>query len=345
MDTTQLFIDHIEGIGPARKVDLEGAGVHFVCELLLIPPIALATQTGISMEQIQDWRTAALFLELDSMNAQWAEALTRNKSYDLEHLAHMSLEDLSEVFTQALEDNIINEVPDLEAMAAMKMEASKHHFGTQIQGVVTDESMEPIEGALISCGNHEAISNAKGLWKISGLAHNESPLVFIRKEGFATHYIEDIFMDVDVWSTELTSTVLAEGSSEALIWDEYNGDDLPPLTSYKTKQLILGVDDIRVRDIIKVTELYKDGDIKTISIFRSMTDNQLNIHCYRIAADAFNGDPAIGSYWTKRGTGLQPMGLGDESVLALRQLHNNPPPSHDPSLPWTQFFTTSNARS
>lgn len=345
MDTTKLPIEHIEGIGPARKADLEAAGVHFVCELLFIPPIALASATGLSLERIEDWRTAALILELDSMNAQWAEALVRNKVYDLEQISDLSLEKLSEKFAQAVEDNLINEVPDTETMSTMKVEAAKHHYASQLQGIITDESGEPVEGASISCGYIEAVSNSKGLWKISGLSFSDSPPVFIRKEGFNTQHLEEVSLDTDIWSTDLISTVLVEGTSEALVWDEYKGDTLPPLISYKAKQLILGEEDIRLRDILKITELYKDGDIKTISIFRSMTDNQLNIHCYRIAADSFNGAPEIGTYWAKRSTGLQPLGLGDESVLMLRKLHNTPPPSYEPSLPWTQFFTSNSIRS
>lgn len=344
MDTTTLPIEYIEGIGPARKAELEAVGIHFVCELLLVPPRALAASTGLSMERIQDWRTAALFLELDTMNAQWAEALTRNKVYDLAHIAHLSLEQLGEKFDQAVEDNLINEIPDTETVAAMKVEAAQHHYGSQLQGVVTNEAFEPVEGATVSCGSREAMSNAKGLWKITGLSFRESPPVFIRKEGFQTQYVENANLDVDVWSTALMTTVLAEGSSEALVWDEYKGDTLPPLISYKTKQLILGEADIRPKDIIKVTERYANGDIKTISIFRSMTDNQLNIHCYRIAADAFNGAPEIGTYWAPGSSGLQDLGVGDESVLMLRELHHAPPPSYDPSLPWTQFFTSSSVR-
>lgn len=338
MDTSTLTIDGIEGIGPARRADLEAIGIHYVCDLLLTPPIAIASSTDLSMEMIEGWRTAALFLELDSMSTQWAEALVHGKLYDNEQLGKMSLEKLASLFAQAVEDNLINEIPDIETMASIKVEATKHHYCSQLQGWVLDESEQPIEGVTITCGRKEVVSNSKGFWKMSGLSFSDNPPLFARKDGYRTYYVENAQLDLDDWSTDLIQIQLIPGTSNPLVWDEYKGDQLPPLVSYKLKQLILGVEDIRIRDILKVTESYVNGDLKTISIFRSMNENQLNIHCYRISPEHFGETPEIGSYWCKRSSGLQPLGLGDESVLILRQLHNVPPPAYDPSAPWTQFF-------
>ncbi len=342
MDTTRLSIASIEGIGANRKAGLEDAGVHFVCDLLLASPTALSAATNLSMIRIESWRTAALFLELDCMNAQWAEALVYKKVFDLEQLGEMSLEKLNSLFSQAAEENIIHEVPDTETLSTMKVEATRHHFSAQLQGIVVDDAGDPIADVLISCGFREVTSNAKGFWKMTGLSFTGSPSIFASKEGYITHYTERALMDVDVWSTDLLTLQMAPGNSTPLTWDEYLGDKLPSLVTFKAKQIILRFDELRSRDIIKVTETYKNGDIKLISIFRSMTNHQLNIHCYRMLPNLFGEDPVIGSYWCKRSTGLQPLGLGDESVLMLKRLHNKPPPVIDPSAPWTQIFESNN---
>lgn len=338
MDTTKLPIDSIEGIGPARKAELEAVGIHYVCELLLVSPSAIASSSDLSMEMIEDWRKAALFLELGSMNTQWAEALVDGNVYDLKHLGDLSMEELNAIFAQAIEDQLINEAPDSETLIAMKIEATKHHYGAQLQGLVTDEAGNALENVHIAVGKQETETNSKGLWKMTEFVYSNSPPLFARKEGFKTNLTSAAPLDVDDWSTDLLTIELEAGLSEALFWDEYRGDELPPLVGYRAKQLILGIEDLRPRDIMKVTEYYKDGDIKLISIFRSMTNNQLNILCYRLAPGLFIEEPEVDSYWCQRSTGLTPLGLGDESVLVLKKMHNTPPPPYDPSAPWTQLF-------
>lgn len=338
MDTTTLPITHIEGIGPGRKTVLDEAGVHYVCDLLLTPPPTLSSVTGIPIKSIEHWRTAALFLELDSMNAQWAEALVHERVYDLEHLGEISLEELRALFARAVGTNLINEGPDTETLASIKVEATRHHYSAQVQGIVMDESESPIEGVQITCGFREILTNAKGFWKMTGLSFTGNPSILAKKEGHITHYTERAPLDVDVWSMDLLHIQMDRGVSEPITWDEYNGDQLPPLVSYKVKQIILGIEKVRTRDILKITETYKNGDIKLISIFRSMTDNQLNIHCYRISPEVFLEDPEMGTLWCRQNTRLKPLGLGEESILVLKKLHNKPRPTYDPSAPWTQIF-------
>lgn len=338
MDTTKLSINTIEGIGEIRKADFNMAGIHYVCDLLLTPPSILSATTHLSVVSIEKWRTAALLLELDCMNAQWAEALVRNGVFDLEQIGHLSLDELNVLFAKAVQDHLITEVPDMETLSTMKVEATRHHYSSQVQGLVVDESGSPIEGVHISCGHRDAESNGKGFWKITGLSFSDRPSVFARKEGYTTQYLAHAPLDIDVWSTAMLTLQLIQGASGPLSWDEYKGDKLPSLVSFKAKQIILGVEDVRPRDIMKVTEIYKNGDIKLMSIFRSMTDDQLNIHCYRISPELFTEDPVPGSYWRKRRGRLEPLGLGDESVLMLKKLHNAPPPVIDPSAPWTHIL-------
>ena len=292
-----------------------------MADLLLSPPAALAQQTGLGVEQLEAWRSAALFLELPGMNAQWAEALVRGGITGMEMLMDTGDEALAGCFSSARTAGTIPDEPDADTRMQLRLEATRHQFGARVHGRCVDADGVPVEGVEVSLGDRSTTSNAQGYWLFHSLDLGGSFTVFLRKEGFARRALNDLPAFRDALVIDLPVMVLEAGSDTPIAFDEYAGDTLPPLDSYHPRQVIAGPEALRQHDLLKVTRHYTNGDVKLISLFLGTEDQHLNIRCFRLAGGVFRAVPPLGTYYLFVGRQLQRVDMGEESEYLMKAIH------------------------
>ncbi len=314
-------VDTIEGIGPATVLKLAPAGVRMVADLLLAPPAALAPTTGLGVEQLEAWRAAALFLELPSLNAQWAEALVEGGITGMEMLMDAEEAALEACFAAAREAGRIPDVPDAATRMAMRLEATRHQFGARVHGRCVDADGAPLEGVQVYLGDRTTTSNAQGYWLFHSLDLGDSFTVFLHKEGYLRRALSHLPAFRDPLVIDLPLISMEEGPDEPIVFDEYAGDALPPLDSYHARQVIKDASGLRQNDLLKVTRHYTNGDVKLISVLLSTSDQYLNIPCFRLSGQVFRDVPPLGTYYMFAGRQLHRVDMGEESVYIMKAFH------------------------
>lgn len=325
MDITNTDVQELEGIGPAYAQTLSEAGVASVFDLLENAPAALAFNTGLPLSKVEQWRSAALFLQAEGMNAQWAEATVAAGIYTFDDWLDKELAELAEVFENALSEGIIPTAPDTSQLYAITKEISRLHFGYKASGTVSDEQGNPIEGAEVLVGKYSTSTNAKGQWHLTGMQGAIQSGLIIIKEGFSTHYTANLTLENDNLIISSLTTMLTAGESLPITWDELDGDTLPSLTNIRSSIRIQGEDALRNKDLLVVSDHYQDGDIRMVSEYIVIENNVLVINGYRVSPDKFESLPTVGSYWIHHEGKFYAINMDRFSVEAFKNGSKNPP--------------------
>ena len=319
MEILNLPVDTIEGIGPAYAALLRQEQIITVHDLLLYAPISIADRTGIPASRIEKWRSAALLLELPAFDHQLAEALVAGGIATLDALLSKDLESLTSIFEAARTSGLIADVPDSSALFAMVREAASLHYGATLQGVIRNDAGVPLEGVAVLSGRYKTRSNARGIWRISGVHHHGALSVFISKDGYVVEHLPNFPAQHDDFTTELVETILHAGENVPIVLDEYLGDALPPLQCYDTDIRIESTP-LREGDMLRVHSIYANNDVKMVSLFNAMENNELVIRCYRVSNLQFAETPAIDSIWQPLGDGLRQIPIRPQGIPLLKRL-------------------------
>ena len=310
-------IDRINGISQTQKLELQEIDINFLIDFFLGTPENIASKSNFSLENIENWRSAALLLQMNQLTPIMAEALVKNRIFEFEELAETNLQKLQEILSEFIEE----ESP-LEFLSNLKVEACKLFYSGLIQGQILDSEGNPISNVEVNLGNHSTYSNDLGIWRLNGIQTKHVAL-FFSKENFQTLMIGEVSVDSDMFSTELLITELQSGISKPIILDEYLGDDLPFLDQYAIKEDIRTEEDLRSNDILKVSWHYKNGDIKLVSIFQSLRNNEIILHCFRVPPTRIDSDCLLQSTWEFKNTELVKSDIPESALIIMKQLHKN----------------------
>ena len=313
-------VSEIEGIGPATAELLSDLGIDYLNDFLRNTPPFLASQSDFSLEKFEEWRSSTLLLELEGMDKQLAEALVEDGVIDPEHLSILDLDELSQMVTNALADDRVDEIPGPAQLAALQVKAAKVTFGRQVQGRVQDENGVPIEGVEMKIAGHSTLSNSKGYWRVIGLNPISTIRVLAIKEGYVSHVVDDVIPESDMYSMEIMDIVMPAGVSEAIVLDEYLGDDLGTLDDYVIDEVNLGEEEIREGDLFKVSYHYVNGDIKFTSMYLSMSNEYLQVFCFRVSGEHFHSPPELYTYWKVQDGQIVPSDVSDGSLLITKAI-------------------------
>ena len=289
----------IEGIGPQTAALLAAAGIQTVSDLLTQSPdfIHALTSSVASYEEVRAWRAAALLLQVDGMTAQWAEALVAHEVDEFDRLLELDLARLQAIFETAVGDGVIDTAPSADELFSMVRDAAAVHHGGKAQGHVVDTSGEPVPGATVRIGFSETITNESGFWQILKLDAGKPQLVTVFADGYADSATTGITVYTDDWTTATHETELQAGTSEAVVLDEFDGDELPLLTSYVPDVQRFDEAELRDGEVLVVHQLYKRSPhARLVSVFRGFSRGQLLVRAYKVALENLPGtvEPGAG---------------------------------------------------
>lgn len=313
-------VSEIEGIGPATAGSLSELGIDYLNDFLRNTPPFLASQSDFSLEKFEEWRSSALLLELEGMDKQLAEALVEDGVVDPEHLSILNLDELSEMVSLALADDRVDEIPGSAQLAALQVKAARFTYGRQVQGRVIDEQGMPIEGAEVKLAGNSTLSNSKGYWRVTGINPIGNVRVLAIKEGHVSYLLDDVIPEGDLYSLELLEIVMSAGVSEAIVLDEYLGDDLGLLDDYVIDEVNRDEEELREGDLFKVSYHYVNGDIKFTSMFLAMSNEYLQVFCFRVAGQYFDSPPELYTYWKVQNGQVVPSDVTDGSLLISKAI-------------------------
>lgn len=323
MNICTTEVNEIEGIGPATAEDLSAIGIDYLFDFLLYSPSFLASQTSFSFDQFEEWRVNALFLELDGMDKQIAEALVESKVVDPEHLSMLEFGELRTKIHDSLADDAVDSLPSDSLIAAIQVDATRAVYGRQVQGRVMDEFGRPIANVSVRVGAHEMLSNSKGYWRVTKLNNVSSVKVIAIMEGYESVLVEEVVPETDMYSNELLAITMSEGDSHPIILDEFTGDDLGSLVSYATDEVNLSEDDLRDGDLFRVSYHYVNGDIKLVSVYLSLNNETLQIPCFRVSGEHFEDKPEILSFWSYKNGVLEPSSVTEGTLQITKAVHKH----------------------
>jgi len=337
---TETPVSAIEGIGPAYADKLSTYGITTLYDLVNTSPVLVADFTGISSKLIEHWRSAAWLLEAEGMHPQWAEAAVAGGVVTPELWVDKSLADIQLLFTRAIEKGIIKDAPDVEAIFAITRQLAAIAYGGMIQGTVTDADGAPLAGILVDRGNVHTLTNAKGQWRMAGITGKSACRIFFSGEGYVTQSAESVPVQPGYMGAYQFTTVLQQGESLPLVWDVFNGDKLPVLQDYSTKEIIKGFADMRQGDLMRVGFFYVNGDIKLYSVNRSMINNQLCMHAFRVPPSVFSRTPAEGQYWRYSKGNLLLTEADDGSALLYNAIYRSSAQVQPADKDWNTVLTS-----
>jgi hypothetical protein len=321
MDITRTPVDAIEGIGPSIKAALAGGGIHCVSDLLIHAPDFLHALVAhaSSHEQVSQWRTMALFLQAESMTAQWAEALARQNVDGFERFLELELDELAQCFDAAVAQAIISTPPTTSGLFTLSREICRLHYGAKAQGFLRGEGGAPVADAEVRIGRHAVLSNAQGYWQANGIDAGYPQMLTVIADGYADLIVQDVPLSTDDWAMAPQHYELQAGASLPTIWDEYEGAALPSISSCVPEVERHDQSELREDDVLVVHELYSRSEhVRLVSIFRAWSRGRLIVRAYKVALASLPGPVEPGRYYEWRRGAFAPRNLTSYNVDGAR---------------------------
>ena len=226
--TTTTLAGVIEGIGEAFSRRLESIEVKTVLGLLSVSPkrILDAVSDRASAEQVDRWRRSALFLRVEGVDAQVAEAFARGGIKDLNDLAGRPLDDLDQILATAIAEHVIRDRPALARLADVRVNAAiLEHTGT-CSGFIIQENNQPVCGATVRLGRLKQRTDQQGRFYFPSVPLRATyPPLFITADGVTTLLAEKPTVTADSWVVKMRRYRLTPQPQVEL--SELEGDRLP----------------------------------------------------------------------------------------------------------------------
>lgn len=295
--TYQLSVTEIEGIGPATEQSLNSAGYFFTTDLLFAPALQIheAVAHLASPGEVEHWQEMAHLLEIEGMTGQWAEALVTNGVSTIEALYRKDLGTLMEIFQRAVAAGTVPHAPGDQEIANFMQDAAILFHTGHLAGIVIDDAGTPLEGVQVNVDGLAGETDARGRFRISRIPSADGHYLRLEHAGYNTLFDDDVHITHDSRSYSSVLWLLAAGESEIETLDEYDGDSLPPLTTYHTIWETYAEDELRSGDVFKVHELYiSSPHVKLVSIFRAYRGGELIIRSFKVSLERFDGTPGKG---------------------------------------------------
>lgn len=226
--TTTTPVAAIEGIGEAFSRRLESIGVKTVLDLFSVSPrrILDAVADRASAKQVDHWRRSALFLRVEGVDPQVAEAFARGGIKDLNDLAGLPLADLDQILMSAMEAHLIPDRTPVGRLADIRVNAAiLEHTGT-CSGLVIDENNHPVSGATVRLGKLKQRTDQQGRFYFASVPLRATyPPLFITLDGLTTLLAERPTVTADSWVVRMKRYHLLPQPQVEL--SELQGDELP----------------------------------------------------------------------------------------------------------------------
>lgn len=293
----------IQGIGPATAAALAAGSVVSVADLIRFPEqiIHQLVRTSCSLDQVREWREMAHFIEIEGMTGQWAEALVKGGINTFEELVGKPLEDLQAVFEQALERNLIPEVPSTSDLFRCVTDAAQVLHSCTSTGTVLTTSGQAIEGAVVTVGSVSGVTDANGRYRLVRIPAASGQTIRVEAEGFSTLFVDAWTVSYDYRAIENRQLSLAEGAADANLeeLDEFDGATLPGLSSYRTQWREEEESGLREGDYFRIHKLYERAPkVKIVSLFRAYRAGELIVRYIKLPLDRFDGTPEKGEVYS-----------------------------------------------
>lgn len=321
MSVPRWPVTEIEGIGSATGRLLNAAQVFYTSDLLRLTAEQVHGYVSAvaSLAEVEEWRNQASFLELRGMTGQWAEALVKGGVETLEELLAKDRAQLDAVFRQAEADGLIAAGPDDAALVEIVKDAAVVFHSGQSMGTVLGPDGTPLAGAVVSVGRLGTETDERGRYRLIRIPAATSHYLKIERAGYETLFEPDVRVSYDCRAVQLQYRRLNPSTAPAPLpqLDEYDGDELPTLASYRPVSESFPQEEIRPGDVLKVHRLYAASPhAKLVSIFRAYRAGDLIVRHVKVDLVRFAEPPVVGDVYHHRNGALVKV---DGSVRTLER--------------------------
>jgi hypothetical protein len=234
------------------------------------------------------------------MTGQWAEALVKGGVDTLEELLAKKLDQLTAIFEKARAGRLIATAPDGATLLEIAKDAAAVFHGGQCMGTVLSTDGRPVRDAVVTVGGRTTETDERGRYRLIRIPAASSHYLKIERAGYRTLFEPDFEVAYDCRAVGAQYRTLApsETQHQTPEIDEYDGDELPGLSSYRTVSRPFAQEEIRQGDVFRVHELYASSQhAKLVSIFRAYRAGDLIVRHVKVDLSRFTETPAKGDLY------------------------------------------------
>ena len=344
MDTAELATTYLEGIGPVSSRNLEDIGVFTVCDLVRASSGQIVAATGgrVSDATARRWRSMALLVEIDGVDNQLAEALVDADIGSTEQIRMRSASELFDLFSLARDAGTIPEVPELDRIHAILLDATHLYFTGSLMGTVRGPDGQGVADAAVSIGVQSISTDQRGRFRIVRIPLGFDHQLTISADGMAQLVVTDppVTADDAVINVEVFDLAAASGAStgEPIILCEFEGDTLPEMTHHAMTTRAMGsMDSLREGDVLVLHRFYAGGDEAQLSSkFLQFSDGRFFTLNWRVPVVNLPQGAALKEVFRYRGDGFSRIRMSASQLqhyLALQRARKSLRGSAPPVTP------------
>jgi hypothetical protein len=321
-------VSAIQGIGSASEQLLQRHGIYTVYDLLRAqsPAIHRVVASVASLSDARAWRQMAVLLEVATVTPQWAEALVRGGVRTLDELRHLRSDELKAVFTAARDSHIIADVPTSDQLVAMLTDATLLDYAGAITGTVKDRDGRPIAAATVTAGGAEAVTDARGRFRLRRLRLGRDAILTIAKDSFVTH-------SETVSPSPTTNVVVAQftlvravrqrprrSGQPAAALSELRGDRMPPMQGQNVTSHEVPLASLQPQELVVLTEFYANGtDAKIVSKLLEFDGTRFVARWVRLRKSALPDGSSLGDHFIVRPGGFHKVKMNATKLDAYKR--------------------------
>jgi hypothetical protein len=275
----------LKGIGPALAVRLNELGVFTSSDLLRIERRGLADSIeGASLADVRRWQAVSQLLEIDGISLQLAELLFERQVEALDEFSNKRLSEVRSLFQAARAEDLIDTIPADDDIAAWQKDAIRLLRGGVLNGTALGRGGAPLQQVQIRCDGREAVSDARGRFRITRLRLGVPLMVSLSHANYAA--LSKLTARIVPLGAVVGERFRLQGQpAQERVLSELRGDVLPPLGSAP-----VGIQAQATApepgDVLQVFEFYANGDAKAASRFLSYGAGRFTVTSYRIPTAA-----------------------------------------------------------
>lgn len=319
-------VRNIEGIGPAIEARLHTAGIYTVFDLIRASAaqIHLSVSDRVSLQQVQGWRTMAVFMQIEEMTNQWAEALVKGGVSSIEELVQKKQVELSDILSNAASSGLIPEAPAEALLYEMRIDAMQLHHTGSLDGTIRDQHGRPLADVVIKIGGRKVNSDERGRFRVNRIRLGTYQRLVMKHADYATLLVENPPLSHNenhIGVSVFTMSTRDNASTSTSRLSEYDGDILPELTDFSMSSEQRPYLELRERDILIIHRFYANGkEVQLTSKFLEYEEGTYYAISYRVPLADLPPAPAVkDAYIYKQGV-FEPIHLNANRLKYLKDL-------------------------
>lgn len=279
-------IETIEGIAEERGTLLKEAGVFCVEDLLAANESLLwrdlKKNEGFPIASLATYVGAARLMQVDGLDGQMAEALTRAGRGSLQRLAAPAPGQIVEDIAAAKEAGIIPSTIDLDTAINWQKDALRVGLMATVHGEVRDEK-GPVEGATVHVGHEKALTDSQGRFWLPRLPEGSHTAVVTA----AGHLRRELPVRTAVSRLTRATVTLEAGEQEAASLDESKGQ---PIRTFSSDDRIAMVDTelsaLEEGAPLRVVRRMSNGTVRLVGLHRKRVGNRVEVSRLTVHANS-----------------------------------------------------------